>query len=80
MSYTFTVSEQQQIQNALAQYTGLTWTGVEYKEIELARTNAVLLYTTLSNLIAQKLDNPGAFDTDTLADLKNAKLWLDVAI
>lgn len=29
MSYTFTASEQQQIQNALAQCTGLTWNGVE---------------------------------------------------
>lgn len=55
MSYTFSASEQQQIQNALAQCTGLTWNGNEYAAVPIAGTNAVPLYATLSNLIAQKL-------------------------
>lgn len=80
MSYTFTASEQQQIQNALAQCTGLTWNGDEYVEVRLATTNALPFYTTLSNLLAQKLATPEAYDAATLADLNNAKLWMDVAI
>lgn len=77
MSYTFTEAEQQQIRNALAQCTGLTWIGSRYEAVGVPGTNAVPLYQTLSSLIAQKLSNPGAFDSATLADLTNAKLWLD---
>lgn len=80
MSYTFTEAEQQQVRNALAQCTGLTWNGSRYEAVGVPGTNAVPLYQTLSSLIAQKLSNPGAFDSATLADLNNAKLWLDVAV
>lgn len=80
MSYNFTEAEQLQIRNALAQCTGLTWNGTVYEEVAAPGTNAVPLYQTLSSLIAQKLSNPGAFASATLADLNNAKLWLDVAV
>ncbi len=82
MSYTFTASEKQQIRDALARCTGLTWNAdeAEYKEVRSAGTNAVPLYTILSNLIAQKFNTPEAWNKDTWADLNSTKLWLDVAI
>jgi hypothetical protein len=76
MSYTFTTSEQQQIQAALAQCTGLTWNAVDeaYDAVKFAGTNVLPFYTTLSNLLAQKLANPEGYDAATLADFNSAKL------
>ena len=82
MSYTFTVAEQAEIREAINASTGLVWDANQsrYREVPSAGTDAVPLYQTLSDLIAQKLATPGALDTATVSDLKSAKLWLDVAI
>jgi hypothetical protein len=82
MSYTFTTTEKQQIRDALARCTGLAWNADrgEYKSVDIAGTNAVPLYTTLSTLIDRRLNASVSLDKDTLEDLKSAKLWLDVAI
>lgn len=79
MSYTFSSTEQAQLQAAISASTGLTWDGIRYSGIPVAGTNAVPLYQTLSSLIAQKLATPSSFDQATLKELQNAKLWLDVA-
>lgn len=82
MSHTFTAQERAQIRAAIGASSGLAWDTETNRYVEVARagTDAVPLYQTLSNLIAQKLTSPGALDSSTLRDLKSAKLWLDVAI
>jgi len=86
MSYQFTEAEQQIIMNAINQCTALEpdlrpgrLGFYKAKEPSLG-LNAVPLYQTLSDLIAAKLDGVEQYDDVTKADLKNAKLWLDVAI
>ncbi|WP_295551257.1 calcium-binding protein [uncultured Pseudacidovorax sp.] len=82
MSYTFNNAEQQEIIGALAQCTGLVWDSrtQTYAAVSAVGTNAVPLYQKLSDLIGRRLTDPQIIDSSTIAELKSAKLWLDVAI
>lgn len=82
MSYQFTVEEQSQLRSAMDACSGLTWNASSgaYEEVGVTGTNCVPLYQTLSSLINQKLNSLNSLDESTIADLKSAKLWLDVAI
>jgi hypothetical protein len=69
MSYKFTVAEQSELNAAYAMSSQTKYSG-----------NFVPLYTKLSAIIQRHIGQPGSLDSTTIAELKSAKLWLDVAI
>ena len=78
MSYVFTDSERAQIQAAISASSGITLNGDgTYSANAAVGSNAVPLYQTLSDIIGAP---SGAISGTDLTDLKNAKLWLEVAI
>ncbi len=80
MSYVFTSSEHTQIQAAIDASTGLISIGDgSYGASNTVGSNAVPFYQTLSDIISAHISS-GLISGSDLNDLKNAKLWLDVAI
>ena len=73
MSYQFTLDEQFRLQAARE----LCPVG---NDVPTTEGNWVSFYTELSTIIGERLDDGSVTNSDDLQDLKNAKLWLDVAI
>ncbi len=77
MSYRYSQAEQERLEYAVSQCTTQTNTDDGYKPS--ATGNWVPLYIELSNIMDEHID-AGDVSGDALQNIKNFKLWLDVAI
>jgi len=82
MSYVFSDMEKSEIFNAANSCKGMTLNseGVEYIALELAGASCAPLYQKLFDIIGEKVSDVAAADKEAGGVLKNARLWLAVAI
>lgn len=82
MSYVFSLEEQQKLSGAALACEGMLFDRVEefFAPVAMAGRNCTPLYRMLSEVINEKLVGSEVFGNAVVEILKNAKLWLDVAI